>query len=314
MHEEPSKKSLDEQVVMSGAVEAEKPAEEGVSVPKEVKEVKEEQEEGEQKEEEEQVLPKIVQAVEEKINVEDKPAVEQTLAKNVPSTEEKLEVEDRPATEQIMAKIAQPAKEKIEVEDNPIIEQEEKATAGTVFADITKQDNAQEIVTEQEVVADTLEEEADDSDDHTEKALSDDGSAQRQSLKIETQQDTTEDDTASETSVDDKLVTPIAEHITESPQPRTPTTPDDIRLSTASMTSVSLSETDMSYDHLSAEQVEDFLATPRNNGSRHIRRPSSLEILETVGNLQGKAQYSTRASQAHHQRLIWSRRRFRILD
>ena len=54
MHDEPSKKSLDEQVVMAGSVEAEKPAEEDVKLPKETKEVEEE---------EEQVTAKNAQAV-----------------------------------------------------------------------------------------------------------------------------------------------------------------------------------------------------------------------------------------------------------
>ena len=76
MHEEPSKKSLDEQVVMAGSVEAEKPAEEDVKLPKETKEVKEE---------EGQVTAKNAQAVEEKIDLEDKPAVEQVQAKTVQS-------------------------------------------------------------------------------------------------------------------------------------------------------------------------------------------------------------------------------------
>lgn len=281
MHEEPSKKSLDEQVVMAGSVEAERPAEEDVKLPKETMEVKEEGE---------HVTAKDAQKEEEKIDLEDKPAVEQIPAKDVPSMEEKIEVGDSPAAEQVTAKNIQPVKEKIEVEDEPVVEQEEKATSAVVLEDTPKQDKAEETVAGEAVVADAPEEEAEDSDDHTEKALSDDGSVQRQSLKIDTQQDTTEDGTTTDTSVDDKLVTPIAEHITESPQPQTPTTPDDVRMSNASMTSVSLSETDMSYDHLSAEQVEDFLATPRNNGSRHIRRPSSLEIL---GNCWEPAREST---------------------
>ena len=45
MHEEPSKKSLDEQVLMADTVETGKAAEDGVSLPKEVKEVKEAEEE-----------------------------------------------------------------------------------------------------------------------------------------------------------------------------------------------------------------------------------------------------------------------------
>lgn len=282
MHEEPSKKSLDEQVVMPGSIEAEKPAEADVPLSKEVKEA-----EGK----EEQVMVKNAQAVEEKINVEDKPAVEQVQAKTVQSVEEKIEAEDSLAAEQFPENTVQNGKEKIEVEDNADVEQEEKATSGPVLEDTPKQDKTQDTVAKEVIVADALEEEADDSDDRTEKALSDDGSVQRQSLQIDTQQDKTEDGTTFDTSPDDKpLVSPITEGITESPQPRTPTTPDDIRMSNASMASVPLSETDMSYDHLSAEQVEDFLATPRNNGSRHMRRPSSLEIL---GNCWEPAREST---------------------
>lgn len=121
--------------------------------------------------------------------------------------------------------------------------------------------------------------EGEDSDDQTEKALSDDGSVHRQSLKLDTNHTEAKDNTTHDT-LDFNGTTPITEGLTDSPQPQTPTAPDNIRISSASMTSVPLSETDMSYDHLSAEQVEDFLATPRNNGSRHVRRPSSLEILQ----------------------------------
>lgn len=133
-------------------------------------------------------------------------------------------------------------------------------------------------VNQDAVISGSLEE-AEDSDDQTEKALSDGGSVQRQSLKLETSNTAAEESTMNETS-DVNGTTPITEGLTDSPQPQTPTTPDNLRISNASMTSVPLSETDMSYDHLSAEQVEDFLATPRNHGSRHTRRPSSLEILQ----------------------------------
>ena len=87
MHEEPSKKSLDEQVVMPGSIEAGKPAEADVPLSKEVEE------------NEEQVMVKNAQAVEEKINVEDKPAVEQVQAKTVQSVEEKIEAEDKETIE-----------------------------------------------------------------------------------------------------------------------------------------------------------------------------------------------------------------------
>lgn len=117
------------------------------------------------------------------------------------------------------------------------------------------------------------------SDDPTEKALSDDGSSQDKKLSLDTSNTTNEGETTPEVS-DGESTDSLASELVESPNPQTPTTPEGIRISNASMTSVPLSETDMSYDHLSAEQVEDFLATPRNNGSKHIRRPSSLEILQ----------------------------------
>ena len=132
----------------------------------------------------------------------------------------------------------------------------------------------------QEIVTSTSQDGSVDSDDHTEKALSDNGSSQRHSLNVDTTLATKQEgkhDTVAET-----VTAPVAEELEDLSQPQTPTTPDNIRISNASMTSVPLSETDMSYDHLSAEQVEDFLATPRNNGSRHVRRPSSLEILQNT--------------------------------
>ncbi|CAK3768235.1 Hypothetical predicted protein [Lecanosticta acicola] len=76
-----------------------------------------------------------------------------------------------------------------------------------------------------------------------------------------------------------------AEDICSSPQPETPTgpstptTPHD--LARDSMASVALSESSLDYDHLSPEQVEDVLATPRVTGARrHLRRVSSLDILQ----------------------------------
>ncbi|KAM0718654.1 hypothetical protein Q7P37_005725 [Cladosporium fusiforme] len=98
------------------------------------------------------------------------------------------------------------------------------------------------------------------------------------SLKLETDHTVPQAEQSRDTNDDDSAASTEAE-LTSSPPPQTPTTPDDVRISTASMASVPLSETDMSYDHLSPEQVEDFLATPRNNGTGHTRRPSSLEIL-----------------------------------
>lgn len=67
-----------------------------------------------------------------------------------------------------------------------------------------------------------------------------------------------------------------------SPEPQTPVsplTPREGHLSADSMASVSLSETD--YEQLSPEQMDAFLATPRASvNSRHMRKPSSLEILQ----------------------------------
>ena len=97
MHEEPSTKSLDEHVVMAGTVEAEKPAEESVSLVKDVKEAEEEEVE------EKKVTAKNAQAAEEKSNVEDKPVAEPVLAKSVNPTEEEIEADDSPAAEQVTA-------------------------------------------------------------------------------------------------------------------------------------------------------------------------------------------------------------------
>ncbi|KAI7279584.1 RabGAP/TBC [Hortaea werneckii] len=47
-----------------------------------------------------------------------------------------------------------------------------------------------------------------------------------------------------------------------------------------SMASISLSESSLDYDHLTAQQVEAALTTPKARGNRHTRRPSSLEILQ----------------------------------
>lgn len=60
--------------------------------------------------------------------------------------------------------------------------------------------------------------------------------------------------------------------------PFSPMTPDEAHMSITSMESVALSETSLDYDHLSSEQVNDALATPRARG--HARKPSSLEILQ----------------------------------
>jgi hypothetical protein len=186
--------------------------------------------------------------------------------------------------QEVMAKDEQDEEVKAEVENGEGGEQSEKVVSGTsvkeALKDALKDDKVEDVKDEEIITADVLEDAGDDSDDHTEKALSDNGSTQRRSLQIDTELHTTEENITQTALEDDEIATPVAEDITDSPQPQTPTTPDNARMSNASMTSVPLSETDMSYDHLSAEQVEDFLATPRNNGSRHIRRPSSLEILQ----------------------------------
>jgi hypothetical protein len=183
-------------------------------------------------------------------------------------------------TQEVMAKDVKEEEAKVEVENGEGGKQDERVMSETPLKEALKDDKVADVEDEEVITADVPEEAGDDSDDQTEKALSDDGSTQRQSLQIDTALHTTEDNITHTASEEEQIATPVTEDITESPQPQTPTTPDNARMSNASMTSVPLSETDMSYDHLSAEQVEDFLATPRNNGSRHIRRPSSLEILQ----------------------------------
>lgn len=185
-------------------------------------------------------------------------------------------------TQQVMTKDSEATEEKVEGNaGEDVVKQEEDSVSSTLPEIPVERDKEDEVVNQEQSIVEVPEtaQDGEDSDAQTEKALSDDGSLQRQSLQIDTDQTTTEDD-VSHLPLDDAATTPIANEITESPTPQTPTTPDNIRISNASMASVPLSETDMSYDHLTAEQVEDFLATPRNNGSRHLRRPSSLEILQ----------------------------------
>jgi hypothetical protein len=57
-------------------------------------------------------------------------------------------------------------------------------------------------------------------------------------------------------------------------------TPHEAHMSIDSMQSIALSDLDEDYDHLSAEQIDDVLSTPRVSGARHLRKPSSLEILQ----------------------------------
>ena len=61
--------------------------------------------------------------------------------------------------------------------------------------------------------------------------------------------------------------------------PISPLTPDS-HMSISDMESVRLSDSSLDYDHLSSEQVNDALATPRAKGRGHLRKPSSLEILQ----------------------------------
>lgn len=72
----------------------------------------------------------------------------------------------------------------------------------------------------------------------------------------------------------------------QSPQtpiiPISPMTPNEAHMSIDSLQSIALSETSLDYDHLSKDQVEDVLATPRVRSVRHLRKPSSLEILQNT--------------------------------
>ena len=75
--------------------------------------------------------------------------------------------------------------------------------------------------------------------------------------------------------------------ISESPSaPQTPTreispvTPQGHRKSGESFASIALSESSLDYDHLSSQQVEDVMATPRVSSMRHLRKPSSIEALQ----------------------------------
>ncbi|KAK3635235.1 hypothetical protein LTR56_014844 [Elasticomyces elasticus] len=80
--------------------------------------------------------------------------------------------------------------------------------------------------------------------------------------------------------------TPIADTptlATVSPLTRSETMTTDHDPGRDSMASIALSDTSMDYDHLSPETVEQAsLATPRVRASRHIRKPSSLEILQNM--------------------------------
>ena len=64
--------------------------------------------------------------------------------------------------------------------------------------------------------------------------------------------------------------------------PLSPMTPDEARMSMGSMQSIELSESGIDFDDVSEQQVDDVLATPRLSGQRHVRKPSSLEILQNT--------------------------------
>jgi hypothetical protein len=64
--------------------------------------------------------------------------------------------------------------------------------------------------------------------------------------------------------------------------PISPMTPQEAHMSIDSLQSIALSESSLDYDHLSSDQVEDVLATPRVRSVRHLRKPSSLEIVQNT--------------------------------
>jgi hypothetical protein len=64
--------------------------------------------------------------------------------------------------------------------------------------------------------------------------------------------------------------------------PISPMTPQEAHMSIDSIQSIALSVSSLDYDHLSSDQVDDVLSTPRVRGIRHLRKPSSLEILQNT--------------------------------
>nr|POE53577.1 isoform c of ecotropic viral integration site 5 like [Quercus suber] len=75
-------------------------------------------------------------------------------------------------------------------------------------------------------------------------------------------------------------IPPFSPEAPETPtNPVSPITPEEADMSRDSMASIALSQSSLDYDHLSAQQVDDVLATPRVSSMRHLRKPSSLEIL-----------------------------------
>jgi hypothetical protein len=220
----------------------------------------------------EQVMPGVL--------AEEKPA-DQGVPVPMEGTEQIAKKTEEAVEEKKMDEEVEDEKEEVKTEKSSNVTEKESegvALSETTLKAMDEEQEKEHASDVPDIVAGASQDGSVDSDDHTEKALSDNGSLQRQSLNIDTTLATKQEekhDTVAET-----VTAPITEELEELSPPQTPTTPDNVRISNASMTSVPLSETDMSYDHLSAEQVEDFLATPRNNGSRHVRRPSSLEILQ----------------------------------
>jgi hypothetical protein len=220
----------------------------------------------------EQVMPGVL--------AEEKPA-DQGVPVPMEGTEQIAKKTEEAVEEKKMDEEVEDEKDEVKTEKSSNVTEKESegvALSETTLKAMDEEQEKEHASDVPDIVAGASQDGSVDSDDHTEKALSDNGSLQRQSLNIDTTLATKQEekhDTVAET-----VTAPITEELEELSPPQTPTTPDNVRISNASMTSVPLSETDMSYDHLSAEQVEDFLATPRNNGSRHVRRPSSLEILQ----------------------------------
>ncbi|KAH9838832.1 Domain in Tre-2, BUB2p, and Cdc16p putative Rab-GAPs [Teratosphaeria destructans] len=82
---------------------------------------------------------------------------------------------------------------------------------------------------------------------------------------------------------------PSSEHVKGSTEvrsrPVSPITPAEAAAfpdARDSMASIALSDTSMDYENLSPDVVKDVLATPKVRQSRHMRKPSSLEILQNA--------------------------------
>lgn len=132
------------------------------------------------------------------------------------------------------------------------------------------------------------------------EAAADEVSDERPELALDTSptnQDMTKTSSARETptiSVSSEPDSPDGSNYSGSParspaqSPQTPTipispmTPNEAHMSIDSLQSIALSESSLDYDHLSKDQVEDVQATPRVRSVRHLRKPSSLEILQNT--------------------------------